>query len=41
MKYLQRDKYSYVEGNGSLWGGVFIVRGDNFIAEDTTFKKYL
>lgn len=36
---LARDKYSYVEGNGSLWGGVFIVRGDNFIAEDTTFKN--
>ena len=36
---LARDKYSYVEGNGSLWGGVFIVRGDNFIAEDTIFKN--
>ena len=36
---LARDKYSYVEGNGSLWGGVFIVRGNNFIAEDTTFKN--
>lgn len=36
---LARDKYSYVEGNGSLWGGVFIVRGDNFIAEDITFKN--
>lgn len=36
---LARDKYSSAEGNGSLWGGVFIVRGDNFIAEDTTFKN--
>ena len=36
---LARDKYSYAEGNGSLWGGVFIVRGNNFIAEDTTFKN--
>jgi len=36
-KRLAMDKYSYAEGNGSLWGGVFIVRGDNFIAEDTTF----
>ena len=34
---LAMDKYSSAEGNGSLWGGVFIVRGDNFIAEDTTF----
>ena len=34
---LAMDKYSYAEGNGSLWGGVFIVQGDNFIAEDTTF----
>ena len=36
---LARDKYTFAEGNGSLWGGVFIVRGDNFIAEDTTFKN--
>ena len=36
---LARDKYSYAEGNGSLWGGVFIVRGNKFIAEDTTFKN--
>ena len=36
---LARDKYSYAEGNGNLWGGVFIVRGNNFIAEDTTFKN--
>ncbi len=36
---LARDKYSSAEGNGNLWGGVFIVRGDNFIAEDTTFKN--
>lgn len=33
------DKYSSEEGNGNLWGGVFIVRGDNFLAEDTTFKN--
>ncbi|MBQ7264864.1 MAG: hypothetical protein IJS61_02070 [Firmicutes bacterium] len=33
------DKYSSVEGNGSLWGGVAIIRGNNFIAEDTTFKN--
>ncbi len=38
-KRLAMDKYSSAEGNGSLWGGVFIVRGDNFIAEDTTFKN--
>ncbi len=38
-KRLAMDKYSYAEGNGSLWGGVFIVKGDNFIAEDTTFKN--
>ena len=36
---LARDKYSYKEGDGNLWGGVFIVRGNNFIAEDTTFKN--
>ena len=36
---LARDKYSYAEGNGNLWGGAFIVRGNNFIAEDTTFKN--
>ncbi|MBQ4283874.1 MAG: hypothetical protein IJB96_08120 [Lachnospira sp.] len=36
---LAKDRYSYAEGNGSLWGGVFIVRGDNFIAKDTTFKN--
>jgi len=38
-KRLAMDKYSYAEGNGNLWGGVFIVQGDNFIAEDTTFKN--
>ena len=38
-KRLAMDKYSSAEGNGNLWGGVFIVRGDNFIAEDTTFKN--
>lgn len=36
---LARDRYSVVEGNGSIWGGVFIVRGNNFIAEDTTFQN--
>ena len=36
-KTLAMDKYSSEEGNGSLWGGVFIVRGKNFIAENTTF----
>ncbi len=38
-KRLAMDRYSSAEGNGSLWGGVFIVRGDNFIAENTTFKN--
>ena len=38
-KRLAMDRYSSEEGNGSLWGGVFIVRGDHFIAEDTTFKN--
>ena len=36
---LFRDKYSSNEGNGSLWGGVVIVKGDYFIAENTTFKN--
>ena len=36
-KRLAMDKFASAEGNGNLWGGVFIVRGDNFIAEDTTF----
>lgn len=36
---LARDKYSYAEANANLWGGVFIVKGNNFIAEDTTFKN--
>lgn len=36
-KTLAMDRYSSEEGNGSLWGGVFIVRGNNFIAENTTF----
>ena len=34
---LYRDKYSSSEANVSLWGGVAIIRGDNFIAENTTF----
>ena len=36
---LFRDKYSYAEGDGHLWGGVVIVRGDNFTAVNTTFKN--
>ena len=33
-KTLAMDRYSSEEGNGSLWGGVFIVRGNNFVAEN-------
>ncbi len=33
------DKYNSNEGDGNLWGGVAIIRGDHFIAEDTTFKN--
>ncbi len=36
-KTLAMDRYSSEEGNGSLWGGVFIFRGNNFVAENTTF----
>lgn len=36
-KTLAMDRYSSEKGNGSLWGGVFIVRGNNFVAENTTF----
>ena len=36
-KTLAMDRYSSEEGNGSLWCGVFIVRGNNFVAENTTF----
>lgn len=36
-KTLAMDRYSSEEGNESLWGGVFIVRGNNFVAENTTF----
>ncbi len=36
---LFRDKYDKTEGSGTLWGGVFIVRGDNFKAVNTTFKN--
>lgn len=36
-KTLAMDRYSSEDGNGSLWGGVFIVRGNNFVAENTTF----
>lgn len=31
------DKYTKTEASGNLWGGVAIIRGNNFIAEDTTF----
>lgn len=34
---LAKDRYSSEEGNGHLWGGVFIARGDHFIVQDTTF----
>ncbi len=33
------DKYSKTEGNGTLWGGVAIIRGDYFLAENTTFRN--
>ncbi|MDO4300662.1 MAG: pectinesterase family protein, partial [Clostridia bacterium] len=36
---LFRDKYSATGANENLWGGVAIIRGDNFIAVDTTFKN--
>lgn len=36
---LFRDKYSSTEGNGSLWGGVAIIRGDYFTAVDTVFRN--
>ncbi len=36
-KRLAMDRYSSTGANDNLWGGVFIVRGDNFIAENTTF----
>lgn len=36
---LLKDKYSFEEGNGHLWGGVFIAGGNHFIAENTTFKN--
>ncbi len=36
---LARDRYSSAEGNGQLWGGAFLVYGDHFTAEDTTFKN--
>ena len=38
-KRLAMDRYSYAEADSNLWGGVFIVRGDHFIAENTTFKN--
>ncbi|MGN0318537.1 MAG: pectinesterase family protein [Lachnospira sp.] len=36
---LARDKYSSSKVNEQLWGGVFFANGNNFIAEDTTFKN--
>lgn len=36
---LARDRYSSAKVNENLWGGAFLVYGDNFIAEDTTFKN--
>ncbi len=36
---LYYDAYNCNEGDGNLWGGVAIIRGDHFIAEDTTFKN--
>ena len=36
---LYYDHYSANEGDGSLWGGVAIIKGDHFIAKDTTFKN--
>ena len=36
---LFRDKYEKAGASGSLWGGVAIIRGDNFIAENTVFKN--
>lgn len=36
---LFRDKYDSAEGNGSLWGGVAIIRGDYFTAVDTIFRN--
>jgi len=38
-KRLAYDRYSSAEGNGNLWGGAFICRGNNFIAENTIFKN--
>lgn len=36
---LFRDKYNSNEADGSLWGGVALIKGDNFVAVDTTFKN--
>ena len=36
---LYYDRYNSNEGDGNLWGGVAIIRGDHFIAEDTVFKN--
>jgi len=33
------DKYNANEGDGSLWGGVAIIRGDHFRTENTTYKN--
>lgn len=36
---LFQDKYSKNEGSTSLWGGVLIVRGDNFILDNATVRN--
>ncbi len=36
---LFRDKYSYTQPAGSFWGGVMIVVGDYFKAENAVFKN--
>ncbi|MCC8097709.1 MAG: pectinesterase family protein [Eubacterium sp.] len=36
---LFRDKYEKTDTNTSLWGGVVIVKGDYFKAENVTFKN--
>ena len=36
---LFHDKYELTSASGSLWGGVVIVKGDYFYAENVTFKN--
>ena len=36
---LFHDKYELSSASGSLWGGVVIVKGDYFYAENVTFKN--